>query len=186
MSTVHSLSLMNSKTHKIISATYTTYTLYAVPIDWDVEDIYIKYGSLFYKQEEQYDVPNDTPEPDGKYPSRIEEGEFDLEDYFDCDEDAEEWKAAIEEEKEKEKQLNAVKTIIKYVYRYVLGYHEEADGYGRCDCGGGYNTQTLFWHYEENEYACLKCRDLAEEGDRHDICTDCYNRECECEKEEEE
>jgi len=98
-----------------------------------------------------------------------------------CEEEEEE-----EEEEEKEKQLNAVKTIIKYVYRYVLGYHEEADGYGRCDCGGGYNTQSCFWHYEEYEYACLKCRDLAEEDDRHDICIDCYNRECECEKEEEE
>jgi hypothetical protein len=92
-----------------------------------------------------------------------------------------------EEEEEKEKQLNAVKTIIKYVYRYVFGYHEEADGYGRCDCGGGYNTNAgLYWHYEEDVYACLKCRDLAEEDDRHDICIDCYNRECECEEEEEE
>ena len=93
----------------------------------------------------------------------------------------------LQEQEEKEKQLNAVKTIIKYVYRYVLGYHEDEDGYGRCDCGGGYNTCTsCFWHYEEYEYACLKCRDLAEEGNRHDICTDCYNRECECESEEEE
>ena len=92
----------------------------------------------------------------------------------------------LQEQEEKEKQLNAVKTIIKYVYRYVFGYHEEADGYGRCDCGGGYNTQSCFWHYEEDVYACLKCRDLAEEGNRHDICTDCYNRECECESEEEE
>ena len=97
------------------------------------------------------------------------------------------FKKEYEEEEEKEKQLNAVKTIIKYVYRYVLGYHEDEDGYGRCDCGGGYNTCTsCFWHYEEYEYACLKCRDLAEEGNRHDICTNCYNRECECEEEEEE
>ena len=96
------------------------------------------------------------------------------------------WNRLLEEAEDKVKQLNAVKTIIKYVYRYVFGYHEEADGYGRCDCGGGYNTQSCFWHYEEYEYACLKCRDLAEEGNRHDICTDCYNRECECEKEEEE
>jgi len=199
---------MNSKTHKIITARWVSDGLqhFVVPIDWEIEDIEIGYGLLSYKGEEKPYIPEKFIECTEYEPiDSIEEADWeDVAGYFSCcesEEEVEEYAVILtdengevlkksndedEEEEEEEKQLNAVKTIIKYVYRYVLGYHEEADGYGRCDCGGGYNTQSCFWHYEEYEYACLKCRDLAEEGNRHDICTDCYNRECECEKEEEE
>ena len=89
---------MNSKTHKIITS--TTDTLYAVPIDWEVKDIKIKYGNLFYKQEEQYDVPNEEREPDDKYHNQIEDFGGNLEDYFSCEEEEEDdWHTEEEEEK---------------------------------------------------------------------------------------
>ena len=77
---------MNSKTHKVISATYTNEWLYAVPIDWAVEDIIIKYGELFYKQEKKH-VPHKEYEPDYKYPDQIEDADVDIENYFDCEEE---------------------------------------------------------------------------------------------------
>ena len=80
---------MNSKTNKIISATYTSEYLYAVPIDWEIEDIIIKYGNLYYKQEEQ-NVKKEEYEPDWKYPNQIEDTDLDLEDYFECEEASEE------------------------------------------------------------------------------------------------
>jgi DNA-directed RNA polymerase subunit RPC12/RpoP len=80
---------MNSKTHKIITATYPKEFLYAVPIEWDIEEISIKYGTISYKGEEQ-DVPEEEYEGDYKYPDKIEESELDLEDYFDCEEEEEE------------------------------------------------------------------------------------------------
>jgi len=80
---------MNSKTHKVISATYTYEYLYAVPIDWDVKDITMRYGELFYKQEKK-DVPKEEYEPDMKYPNQIEDADVDIEDYFDCEEEEEE------------------------------------------------------------------------------------------------
>jgi len=80
---------MNSNTHKIISAYYRKEALYAVPIEWDIEEISIKYGTIYYKGEEQ-DVPEEEYVGDYKYPDKIEESELDLEDYFDCEEEEEE------------------------------------------------------------------------------------------------
>ena len=81
---------MNSKTHKIIIATYTNEYLYAVPIDWEVNDIKIKDGTLYYKQKEQ-DVPKEEYEPNYTYPNQIEDYEDgNLEYYFDCEEVEEE------------------------------------------------------------------------------------------------
>ena len=78
---------MNSNTHKMIIATYTNEYLYAVPIDWKVNDIKIKDGTLYYKQKEQ-DVPKEGYEPNYTYPNQIEDYEDgNLEDYFDCEED---------------------------------------------------------------------------------------------------
>jgi hypothetical protein len=79
-------SKMNRNTHKVISATYTNQYLYAVPIDWDVKDIIIKDGTLYYKQKEQ-DVPKEEYEPNYTYPNQIEDEDVDIEDYFDCEEE---------------------------------------------------------------------------------------------------
>jgi hypothetical protein len=60
--------------------------MYAVPIDWDVKDITIRYGRVFYKGTE---VELKSVEIEGgmKYPSTIEEtDEYDLEEYFECEE----------------------------------------------------------------------------------------------------
>jgi len=97
MRQIHQLimaSKMNSKTHKIISATYTSEYLYAVPIDWEIEDIIIKYGNLYYKQEEQ-NVKKEEYEPDWKYPNQIEDTDLDLEDYFECEEAEEQEKGCV-------------------------------------------------------------------------------------------
>ena len=82
---------MNSNTHKMIIATYTHEYLYAVPIDWKVNDIKIKDRTLYYKQKEQ-DVPKEEEyEPNYTYPNQIEDYEDgNLEDYFDCEEQEEE------------------------------------------------------------------------------------------------
>jgi len=79
---------MNSETHKVIIATYSQEVLYAVPIDWDIKDIIIKYGELFYKEEKK-DVPEKQLEVDYKYPNQFEDWEVDIEDYFDCEEEEE-------------------------------------------------------------------------------------------------
>ena len=82
-------SKMNSKTHKVISAYYTKETVYAVPIEWDIEDIIIQNETIYYKGEEQDDIQNTSEELeyDSKYPDRIEEGKLDLEDFFDCEDE---------------------------------------------------------------------------------------------------
>jgi hypothetical protein len=78
---------MNSNTHKVIIATYyAPETMYAVPIDWDVKDITIRYGTVYYKGEE-VELESVEIEGDSKYPRTIEKtDEYDLEDYFECDE----------------------------------------------------------------------------------------------------
>ena len=72
------------------------------------------------------------------------------------------------------------KIIIRFAEKYVFGYDEDVDGYGRCSCGRGYNTNTsLYFQYEEDDYWCLRCRDEhLDENDRHDICGECYDRTC--------
>ena len=80
---------MNSKTHKMIIATYTNDSLYAVPIDWEVKDIIIKDGALYYKRKKQ-DVPKEECEPTYTYPNQIEDYEEGyLGDYFSCEEEEE-------------------------------------------------------------------------------------------------
>jgi len=79
---------MNSKTHKVIVATYCVpETIYAVPIDWNVDEITIKYGTVYYKGEE-VELESVEMTGDSKYPSTIEDtDDYELEDYFDCEED---------------------------------------------------------------------------------------------------
>jgi hypothetical protein len=81
---------MNSNTHKVVIAKYyPPKTIYAVPVDWDVEDITIRYGFVYYKGEE-VQLESVELEGDTKYPKTIEESDdFDLEQYFDCEEEDE-------------------------------------------------------------------------------------------------
>jgi hypothetical protein len=82
---------MNSKTHKIISATYYPVERhFVVPIDWEIEDIHIRYDHVFHKEEFK-EVPVYEMEGDEKYPEKIEEGDWeDLSGFFSCCESDEE------------------------------------------------------------------------------------------------
>jgi len=82
---------MNSKTHKIISAIYYPYDRhFVVPIDWNIEDISIRYDQLSYKEEFK-EVPVFEMIEDSKYPDKIEEGDWnELAGYFSCCESEEE------------------------------------------------------------------------------------------------
>jgi hypothetical protein len=77
---------MNSNTHKVVVAYYAPKTMYAVPIDWDVKDITIRYGTVYYKGTE---VELESVEiEDSKYPRTIQEtDDYELETYFDCEDE---------------------------------------------------------------------------------------------------
>ena len=84
-------SKMNSKTHKIITATYEPPELYfLVPIDWEIEDIIIKYDWISYKGEKK-DVPVKEMNLCHKWPMDIEKADWeDVAGYFSCCEEKEE------------------------------------------------------------------------------------------------
>jgi hypothetical protein len=80
---------MNTKTHKVFVATFVKKIAYAVPIDWDIDDVSIRYNDIYYKDEEQkdmpmYDICDDYEEGE---PYKFEEEEDVLEEYFDCEEE---------------------------------------------------------------------------------------------------
>jgi hypothetical protein len=78
---------MNSNTHKIIVARYECPDiLYAVPKDWDLEKVFIKYG-VFYYDGEEVNPPSSETEPDGKYPIEVVDGsdDYDFDQWFDCE-----------------------------------------------------------------------------------------------------
>jgi hypothetical protein len=80
---------MNSNTHKVITATYyPREVLYAVPIDWDVNDVKIRYREVYYKGELQY-PPEFEVEYDDKIPNKITEEDYELEQFFDCEDEDE-------------------------------------------------------------------------------------------------
>jgi hypothetical protein len=78
---------MNSKTHKVVSVKFIKKIAYAVPIDWDCEELSTSYGDLYYKGEEVKnpkmvcirDDYDDGEEED------FQENEYDLEEWFDCE-----------------------------------------------------------------------------------------------------
>lgn len=72
------------ETHKAIVATYSSIseTIFAVPIEWKLEDVVIKYDCIYYKGIEQFHLQKVINESDKKYPADIIED--DLEIYFDC------------------------------------------------------------------------------------------------------
>jgi hypothetical protein len=171
---------MNSKTHKIISATYTSECLYAVPIDWDVEDIIIKYGNLFYKQE-QKDVSKEEYEPDWKYPNQIEDTDLDLEDYFECEE------ASDEEEEESDEEVNCLcpncdaegKILVSKERAKELKENQELE----LVCPFGDECEAK--QEEEQEKGCVKCgvrpRHNQTDEDGSYLCLECEEYD-ECEE----
>ena len=57
--------------NKIIIATYSNETAYQIPIDWSLDDIFIRNGVIFYKNMPQYSIEHH--ELDGKIPDNIYE-----------------------------------------------------------------------------------------------------------------
>jgi hypothetical protein len=83
---------MNSNTHKVMVARYEgPDILYAVPKDWDLEKVLIKWG-VFYYDGEEVNPPKVETEPDGKFPIEVEDGsnDYHLDQWFDCEEEEEE------------------------------------------------------------------------------------------------
>ena len=77
---------MNSNTHKLITATlHPVEHHFAVPNDWDLEDITYESGILFYKGKKQY-VPKVVDDGECKDLDELKEGIWmDLDVYFDCE-----------------------------------------------------------------------------------------------------
>ena len=71
------------KKMKVIEAVYETETLYEIPDEWDIDDVYIKYGQIYYKGVLQEGIKNVELESDQKYPSEIKEHTDGLEYLFD-------------------------------------------------------------------------------------------------------
>lgn len=83
------MALPSKKTHKIILATYAREVLYAVPNDWDAEDIMIRDGILYLEGGAQ-DVPKFELDPE-RIPEKIEHADWEpydeIDAWFDCEED---------------------------------------------------------------------------------------------------
>ena len=70
-------------------ASYTSEVYYKIPADWQLDDISIKWGQLFY-QGELKKVPKCEFETDHKRPDEIIISNDEFLDYFDCEEPEEE------------------------------------------------------------------------------------------------
>tara|TARA_R110000822_G_scaffold162802_1_gene303129 strand:- start:329 stop:562 length:234 start_codon:yes stop_codon:yes gene_type:complete len=77
---------MNSTTHKVLTATYSQEVLHAVPIDWDIKQVYIADGTVYYNRVAQ-DCPSAEVWYSDKYPTEINvKDDFDdWDEYFDCE-----------------------------------------------------------------------------------------------------
>ena len=78
---------MNNTTHKVIVATsIPSECVFAIPIDWKIEDIYVRYESLYYKDVLQEDVPFQEFESNADDTTIKEDDLDEYEDYFvDCE-----------------------------------------------------------------------------------------------------
>jgi len=73
-------------THKIVTVEYITERLYCVPIEWELDDIAVRWGEFFYKDELQT-PPVVILETDLNNPIKISEAlDSDLVIWFDCEE----------------------------------------------------------------------------------------------------
>ena len=67
---------INHKTHKIIMASYhPTQHFFAIPIEWDFNECYVKWGILHYKNEEML-VKHQLCEDEMKRPANLEVVDF--------------------------------------------------------------------------------------------------------------
>ena len=126
---------MNSETHKVIVARYSgPENLYAVPKDWDLEKVLIRYG-VFYYDGEEVNPPKVEMDSDAKYPIEVDvSDDYDLDEYFDCEEE--------EEEEEEEEWFNQ-QSFKGTSWNYVL---DEAEKHFKCSLNSEMNDKERLIH----------------------------------------
>tara|TARA_R110000772_G_scaffold57985_1_gene131222 strand:+ start:194 stop:430 length:237 start_codon:yes stop_codon:yes gene_type:complete len=77
------MATQEDKKMRVIEAVYQSETLYEIPDEWDIDDVNIKYGELYYKGVLQEGIKNVELEGDQKYPIKIMEHTDGLEYLFD-------------------------------------------------------------------------------------------------------
>lgn len=75
---------MNNRTHKVLEVSFYHDINYAVPKDWEMEDISFLGQTLYYKGVKQ-DVPKNEINICNENINSIGWSEEDVEDYFDCE-----------------------------------------------------------------------------------------------------
>ena len=78
------MSKMNNQTHRVLEVSFYHDINYAVPKDWEMEDISFLGQTLYYKGVKQ-DVPKNEINICNENINSIEWSEEDVEDYFDCE-----------------------------------------------------------------------------------------------------
>ena len=74
------------ETHKIVTVEYTTEHIYCVPIEWELDDIAVRWGEFLYKGELQT-PPMVVLDTDLNNPVNMSEAlDSDLVIWFDCEE----------------------------------------------------------------------------------------------------
>lgn len=71
------------KKMRVLEVVYETEHLYEIPDEWDIADVNIKYGELYYKGVLQEGIKKVELEGDQKYPCKIMEHTDGLEYLFD-------------------------------------------------------------------------------------------------------
>ena len=151
-----------SDTNKLITATlHPVYHHFAVPNDWDIEDITYESGILFYKGKKQY-VPKVVDDSECLNLDKLEEGNWmDFDVYFDCE------------------------NFDLYKYEEESSEEEEEEIYDCCDCG--VELDRVRDGEEKPDFRCNNCYWEDKEGiDSKNMITPDYRKQEESEEEEEE
>ena len=75
-------SLTNPKYRVVVALYEPAEHFFKIPAHWDMDDVYVKWGTIYYKNEE-INVPSQLNEPDYKRPIDIEFRDYDeLSSYF--------------------------------------------------------------------------------------------------------
>ena len=130
-----------SDKNKLITATlHPVEHHFAVPNDWDLEDITYESGILFYKGKKQY-VPKVVDDGECKDLDKLEEGNWmDFDVYFDCEEfDLYKYE---EEEEDKEDWFNQ-QSFKGTSWNYVL---DEAEKHFKCSLNSEMNNKERIIH----------------------------------------
>jgi len=59
-------------------------TIYKIPIEWDIKDIFVRYDGVLHYKGKEVDCPSESIDWDKKFTIQI--SDYDVDDYFDCEE----------------------------------------------------------------------------------------------------